>query len=480
MPNIPSIITTLAIILYTISSNYSYGQVWNKVTSAFQKNTNNGLNTEDIAQIKQDIAYLCSPATLGRKSGSKGEEVAGVYIEKRMGRLGLKPLINNNYRQHYRFESDKKLSKDCKMTIGNNYLFIPEDAVPMAFSNIDAIEDNFMMPLSEEPNSPWVVPLYKNAQDAKNIDFDWEEAAYLIALKAQKKGASSVILYDEYGASNKPTFKQSSAYDPLKILVVIIQKPAYEKYVKGIKTITHINIKIEFTAEKLIGTNIVGYIDNNATKTIIIGAHYDHLGENKFTQRANTAYYPGADNNASGVASMLALASKIKNANHKNFNYVFVAFSSYENGMMGSKAFLKNLNIPIQNIACMISIDRVGLLKNSEKFQIEGLGSAMAWNELIQSIPTPTNIGITQQNKITINSEHIDFYANNIPAILVTTGKHESHGTMNDYPNKLHYDGITLVSNYVLQMVEKINSSNTSFTFQKIRNQHTDKVTTMP
>ncbi|OJU76070.1 MAG: hypothetical protein BGO09_14795 [Bacteroidetes bacterium 47-18] len=464
-----------------VQTSSVYSQVWSKVTGAFNKNsTVPTIGADEIALIRTTVDYLCSPALLGRKSGTKSEELAGVFIEQRMGTIGLKPAVNNSFRQHFKFESDKRLSKDCKMLIGGSYLFIPEDAIPMAFSNIEKKEDNFMMPKSEEPNAPWVVPLYQNAQEARNPDFDWEETAYLIALRAQKKGASSVVLYDEFGAANKPVFKQSSAYDPLNIPVVIVQKPAYDKHIRSIKTITPVALSIEFTAEKLIGTNIIGIINNNAPQTIVIGAHYDHLGEDKMVNRGTAAYFPGADNNASGVGVMLALAARIKRAEYKNYNFIFVAFSAYENGMMGSKAFLKNLPVKQESIACMISIDRVGLLKNSKKFQIEGMGSALAWNEIVQSVPaTGNNISVTQQNKITMNSEHIDFYSANVPSILVTTGKNEVHNTLNDFPNRLHYDGMTGIANYVLLMIDKINSNNVKFTFQKIRNQDINKVSTV-
>lgn len=453
-------------------------QLWNKVSNAFG-NKPEGIAIDEVANanIKNDINYLCSNAVLGRKSGTKGEEFAGVYLEKRMNALGLTPYINNSYRQHFKFESDKRLSKDCKMTIGSNYVFIPEQAVPMAFSNIEKPEDNFFMPKSEEPNSPWVVPLYKSAREANDPAFDWEQAAYEIALKAQKKGASSVVLYDEYGARNLPSYKLSSPFDPLNISVVIVQKNAYDKYIKDIKTITPISINIAFSAEVLIGTNIVGYYNNNAEKTIIIGAHYDHLGEAKLSGRIG-AYFQGADNNASGVAVMLAIASKIQSTGLKDFNYVFVAFSAHENGLRGSKAFLNNLKIDKKQIACMIDMDRVGLLKNNKKFYIEGMGSALAWNETIQELTLPKNMGLWQRNKININSEHIDFYTSEIPSILITTGKNNTHGTLNDVPNNLNYDCITNIANYTLQMLEKINENKVTFRYRKIRNQDNDLIET--
>lgn len=455
-------------ILILGTSTQSYSQSWIKLPNPLKKSTELTISSDEIQGIKDDINYLTGSAVAGRKSGSKYEEAAGMFLEKRMNVNGLKPLINNSYRQHFKFESDKKLSKDCKMIIGNSYLFIPEDAFPLAFSNITNPEENFMMPLSEEPASPWVIPLYNNANEARNAEFDWEQAAYLKAYKAQRKGASAVILFDEYGATNKPQFRKNSPFDPLNILVIIIQKPAYDKHIKNIKTITPIAINVEYTSEKLVGTNIIGTIDNKAAKTIVIGAHYDHLGENPLSRTGS--YFPGADNNASGVAALLALASKISKSDLKNFNYVFVAFSAYENGMMGSKAFLKNLPFPKEQIACMINLDRIGKLKNNKKFYAEGVGSSLAWNEVLQNVPLSPPMGITQVNRFNLNSDHIDFYAQGIPSMLLTTGKNEAHGTMNDMVVKLNFDGIYAVTNYALHIIQKINTGSYQFKFQKIRN----------
>ncbi len=469
MLKVPQTIRLLFLSLFIMNASLASAQVWNKVTSAFNKNTELTLNTDEITAIKNDILFLCSPASNGRKAGSKGEEHAGIYLEKRMNSLGLKPLQSNSYRQHFKFESDKKLSKDYTFTVGKNYLFIPEDVVPMAFSNFDQHEENFIMPLSEEPNAPWVIPIYNDAKDAKNPEYDWEETAYIKALKAQKKGASAVVLYDEYGAVNKPYFKQASSFDPLNIPVFIVHKHAYEKHIKNIKTITPIAMQISFVADKLIGTNIVGQLDNDAAQTIVIGAHYDHLGDNKLAGRPN-AYFPGADQNASGVASMLALASRIQRSPElKKFNYIFVAFSAFENGMTGAKAFINNLKADTQKIVCMISLDRVGNLKLNKKFAIEGMGSSRAWTELVQDITLPSGIYVNQYKRFNQNSEHIEFYMHNIPSILVTTGKNDVHDTMNDFPNKLNYEGMTQINNIVLQLLQKINTQNTVFNFQKIK-----------
>ena len=94
------------------------------------------------------------------------------------------------------------------------------------------------------------------------------------------------------------------------------------------------------------GINVIGYLDNKAPKTVIVGAHYDHLGYGAegSLHRGDTAIHNGADDNASGVAVLLNLANRLKDTLQKN-NYVFIAFSGEEMGLLGSNYFVKNPTI---------------------------------------------------------------------------------------------------------------------------------------
>ena len=89
------------------------------------------------------------------------------------------------------------------------------------------------------------------------------------------------------------------------------------------------------------GTNVVAYLDNGAVTTVIIGAHYDHLGMGGFGSRftGGKAIHNGADDNASGVASLLYLAEKLKNSKLNNNNYLFLAFSGEEFGLFWFQGF---------------------------------------------------------------------------------------------------------------------------------------------
>ena len=98
--------------------------------------------------------------------------------------------------------------------------------------------------------------------------------------------------------------------------------------------------------DPITGRNVIGYINNDAEYTVIIGAHYDHLGYGHEGSRytGDPQIHNGADDNASGVAVILELAKFLKE-NNKKHNYLFLAFSGEEKGLWGSNYYMKNPTI---------------------------------------------------------------------------------------------------------------------------------------
>ncbi len=92
------------------------------------------------------------------------------------------------------------------------------------------------------------------------------------------------------------------------------------------------------------GRNILGYIDNQAPQTVIIGGHYDHLGYGKEGSLyvGEPDIHNGADDNSSGVAGVIYLAESIKKSKFKNYNYLFICFSGEEKGLWGSNYYVNH------------------------------------------------------------------------------------------------------------------------------------------
>ena len=119
------------------------------------------------------------------------------------------------------------------------------------------------------------------------------------------------------------------------------------------KTNPHDEVKFDVNGDGTItGNNVIGFVDNKAENTIIIGAHFDHLGfggEGSLYRDSIKAVHNGADDNASGVSVLLNLAAKLKEKNTNN-NYLFMAFSGEEMGLLGSNYFVKNPTIETKKV----------------------------------------------------------------------------------------------------------------------------------
>src|SRR6266568_9246073 len=136
--------------------------------------------------------------------------------------------------------------------------------------------------------------------------------------------------------------------------------------------------------------NVIGVLPGSDPKlkdeTIVIGAHYDHLGfggEGSGSLSATTGIHHGADDNASGVAGLLELARMFASQNPKpRRTIVFIAFSGEEEGLIGSNYYVNHPILPLANAVAMINMDMIGRLKD-DKLIIGGIGTSAAWREMV-------------------------------------------------------------------------------------------------
>ncbi|WP_430467136.1 M28 family peptidase [Winogradskyella ouciana] len=243
------------------------------------------------------------------------------------------------------------------------------------------------------------------------------------------------------------------------------------------KTDPHKEVEFTTNADSTItGNNVIGYINNGAKTTIVIGAHYDHLGfggEGSLFRGEEKAVHNGADDNASGVAVMLNLASrlKVKNDTAKvkdNNNYLFMAFSGEEMGLLGSNYFSKNPTIDANSINYMINMDMVGRMKADSTLAVYGTGTSplfkqtlKANNEKFKLIENESGVG---------PSDHTSFYLIDIPVLHFFTGQHEDYHKPGDDSEKLNYEGMRLISDYIYSVITDLDD-NGELAFRKTKNE---------
>ena len=175
-------------------------------------------------------------------------------------------------------------------------------------------------------------------------------------------------------------FEGKEKTDPLKIPVVFVTKEAAKKVLSDKTANYDINLSVALGDKKRTGHNVIGFINNGAATTIIIGAHYDHLGYGEDHNSLWTGppeIHNGADDNASGTAAVIELARMLKNARLKNNNYLFICFSGEELGLYGSKYFTEHPTIDLKTTNYMINSDMVGRLNDStHAITIGGYGTS--------------------------------------------------------------------------------------------------------
>ncbi|MGC4022799.1 MAG: M20/M25/M40 family metallo-hydrolase [Cyclobacteriaceae bacterium] len=209
--------------------------------------------------------------------------------------------------------------------------------------------------------------------------------------------------------------------------------------------------------------NIIAFIDNGSTNTIIIGAHYDHLGlgENGSSLDANPQgkVHNGADDNASGVAGLIELAryfekNKIKEKN----NFIFIAFSGEELGLFGSKYFTEHPTIDLAKANYMINLDMVGRLDPVTKsLAVSGTGTSNVWETELKKLSG--DLKVKTDSAGVGPSDHTSFYLKNVPVLHFFTGAHSDYHKPSDDWDKINYAGEKQVLELIIKLVEDLDAS---------------------
>ncbi len=155
--------------------------------------------------------------------------------------------------------------------------------------------------------------------------------------------------------------------------------------------------KTDTTKPGVVARNVMGFIDHGSEKTVVIGAHYDHLGhggEGSLHAAKDGQIHNGADDNASGVAMLIYLAKELQKDQYAGSNYLIIAFSGEEKGLLGSNFYAKNPILAHETTKYMLNFDMVGRMSADKGLIINGVGTASEWLDLIESSNT-NNVKLT-------------------------------------------------------------------------------------
>ena len=425
-----------------------------------------------FTNLQKHISFLADDKLEGRRTGTNGEKLAYEYISSEFTKAGLTAKGDNNtYLQAFEVNEGKEVNKPTHLIIDGNDLQLDKDYFPFVFSPNKSVEAATAIALPERGTLHFWDLNEVLEENKNNPHFDIQDALKTKVSSATKKGATGLIVYNTSTINDDFKFETKAKTETTAIPVVYVQKGIANKFFKD-ETVTHdIKINIDIRNKVRTGHNVIGYIDNGAVNTIIIGAHYDHLGfgedHNSLFIGTTPAIHNGADDNASGTSAMIEVSKLIKAANLKKYNYLFIAFSGEELGLYGSKYFTEHSTINLSTANYMINLDMVGRLNDSTRgLNIGGYGTSPTWGEMFNA--KDNYFAIKFDSSGTGPSDHTSFYRKDIPVLFFFTGVHSDYHKPSDDADKINYTGQLKVVNYIYDIVVATNKKE-KLSFTKTR-----------
>lgn len=206
--------------------------------------------------------------------------------------------------------------------------------------------------------------------------------------------------------------------------------------------------------------NVVGTLDgrgSQTSETIVIGAHYDHLGYGGWGSLELTGrreIHNGADDNASGTVVMLEVARQLASLHQQRplaRRICFIAFSAEELGLIGSKKYTSEPWFPIESTIAMLNLDMVGRLRNDD-LTIYGVGTSPIWTPLLRPLAKQYQLNLQLREGGYGPSDHASFYERGVPVLHFFTGFHAEYHRPHDDSGLLNYRGMRTLSHVVSEL----------------------------
>lgn len=531
-----------------------------------------GTSTEpNAARLQQHVSYLASDALDGRRTGTQGANDAARYIAGEFSRLGLRPAFQkagaskklsvamSQYLQQFPYVAGVELGKTNEFKFlresgsQGQTLRVGDDWMPLAFSSnarvsggiqfvgfgITAAEQNYDDYKGLDLKGRVAVALQGTPDgDNPHGQFARYDGVRWKAIAARTAGAAALIVIaseNNFKDEKLAKLQYDNSAGDAGLPVVVISRESVER-LPGAPALTQmeeiakartqatrqllsgqLDLSTDVVRKEVPAYNVVAVLDGSdrllKNETIIIGAHYDHLGrggEGSLAPRSGEIHH-GADDNASGTAGVLELARVLVAQRPKlKRTVVFIAFSGEEEGLLGSNYYVNHPFTPLTNTVAMINMDMIGRMKD-RKLVIGGVGTAKEWRDLLgtvnrigdsenlepvaskgQPITGPARVNnvvgapiamrpLTEMFELTLNedgygpSDHSSFYSKQVPVLFFWTGTHNDYHKPSDTFEKINYNDEAQILTMVARIVRHLDASDKRLTFTTAKSDATPR-----
>jgi len=466
-----------------------------------------------LGKIKERVGYLASEELGGRKSGEKGDSLSAWFIRQQFSNMGLQLLFDQGL-QKFELISSVEMGQDNHLSV-NGLKFMPkDDFLPYSFSGNKFASAPVVFAgygfKFETDSMHWndyngvdvkgkLVLLLKGDPEINNPSSPfalYAEERYKV-MHAMDHGAAGVILVAGPNFSEKDELqgmfydKNSSTYDiPViqvtrKVADTFLEKSGItvaelEEYLnknlksKSFDTGQNVSVQSSVILKQVTTYNIAAMVPGTdpqlMNEYLVIGAHYDHLGQGGPGSGSRVpdtlAVHYGADDNASGVSAVIDVAERAVISRSNRRSLIFVAFGAEEMGLVGSTHFTANPPVDLKNVIAMLNFDMVGRLDpDSRALSIGGTKTSLESEEILELLNPGFELSLSGEG--TGPSDHAAFYMQDIPVFFISTGAHPDYHTPGDNAGKINYPGILEVSDYVWGIVEEISGRDDRLTYNE-------------
>jgi Zn-dependent M28 family amino/carboxypeptidase len=449
------------------------------------------------------VETLASEKFAGREAGSDGERLAAEYIAAQLQRIGARPLPGRqNMFQAFEFTAGSRDGGSSLVlgpagAAGSTYgtadvralsfsddgtaegdvvfvgygLVVPESANfgYDSYAGLD-VKDRIVLVLRYFPED---ADAQTKAALARYSDLRYKANA------ARQRGAKGMLVVTGPRSPNAGelvplSFDTAIAGSGLpaasinaRVAAALLQKSGRaladvqkeldsgNPHVAGFALNTRAQLNTRVVREKKTARNVLAYLPSTASTSgvqkpwVVVGAHYDHLGRgvggNSLASRDDAGRaHVGADDNASGTASVIALAEAISKQPQRKRNLLIALWSAEEIGLIGSKDFVAMPPVPVSQMAAYVNFDMVGRMTNN-KLAAQATGSSPIWASMIERANVRAGFDITIQPDPYQPTDVSSFNEAGVPSLNFTTGAHTDYHKPSDTADKINYEDLDRV-----------------------------------
>jgi hypothetical protein len=462
------------------------------------------------ANLRQHENYLAADAREGRGIGTKGLDEAADYIAAEFKSIGLIPAFDTSYFQPFDMGWGVTLGPKNSLTLGTTTLDTSSGIMPIGFSSPGTVSaplffagygiiapeysyDDFagvdvtgkiLLCLTGEPGE------FDTTSKFDGTNYTTHSGLRAKVGNAKLKGAIAILLVEGpvYASKDKEVLRVPRSDEPyadcgipaLRItreaLVKLYPKfdlDALQRLIDGksaprsLEVDTNpLAISVDLTRKTVKVKNVVGVIPGDSS-VIVIGAHYDHLGfgQSGTLETAPGLIHNGADDNASGVSSIIETARLLKEKPVKS-TIVVASFTAEETGLGGSGHLAKNFPGGMSRVRAMFNLDMVGRIKDN-KITLVGCKTAEQFAALVEEANKPVGLDVNCKGDGYGPSDNISFYLADKPVLFFFSGTHADYHKSSDDVDKINFPGMTKAVQLADNLTRQLDNYSPALTFVK-------------